>query len=66
VVERLAGRLAPSDGPPTRFTAKTATVKRATEEKRQRKKRQPENWATAKKSATKNKRVGKQGNKINV
>jgi len=47
VVERLAGRMAPSEGESI-FTAKTSTVKRAPEEKRQRKKRQPENWATEK------------------
>jgi len=45
-----------------RFTAKTATVKRATE------KTATEDWATGKLSnseilATKNKRVGKKGNK---
>jgi len=60
VVERLAGRLAPSEGESI-FTAKTSTVKRAhgkngNVRNGNRKIGQPE------KSATKNKRAGKHGN----
>jgi len=60
VVERLAGRLAPYDGA-SRFTTKTATVKKAPG-KNGDGRNGNRKIGQLEKSATKNERVGKQGN----